>query len=157
MFTNGLWGKWGLGANGHLGERQCPKGVFQVPFGPISPKFSQTGAGKNGHLGKMSIWIRGAPSALILCSFPLTCLQIGSGANGHLGKCTFGGKRYPKCPKRVFQVRYAHYPKWLELGTGANGHFGQMDIWAPFFKFPFAPLSIFKNLGNERKALVVPR
>ena len=82
---------------------------------------------------------------------------MGAGVNGDLGKCTFGGKRYPKCPWAHFPEIFTNehrgkwalgenghldkrYPKCLNIpvpissqmfanGRGANGHLRKTDIW----------------------------
>ena len=38
MFTNGHWGKWALGANGHLGKRSTPSAL--CPFSPNACKWA---------------------------------------------------------------------------------------------------------------------
>ena len=90
--------------------------------------------------GRWDKWKRGAngypsalkgylPSALIFrCPFPPNVCKWAVGQMGTWKKWTFGGKKCPKCLKRVSQVPYAHTPKCSKMGTGANGLLGQMDI-----------------------------
>ena len=122
----------GTGANGHrsinrdLGQIGTWKNEYLGKWVLEEKIFwGELGTGANELQGKWTFGERGTLSALIfLCPFPLKCLKWAVGQMGTRGKWTFGGKRYPKCPKGVFQVPWAHYPKMF-----TNGHLGQKDIW----------------------------
>ena len=83
----------------------------------------------------------------------LNCLQMGSGTNGQLEKMDIWRKGvYPKCPKGVSQVPYAHYlsmfknEPWGKWALGANGHLGKE---CPKCPVPIPPIFSNKHLGPQ--------
>ena len=66
------------------------------------------------------------------------------------GKWTFGGKGYPKCPKRVFQVPLSpflqNFYKWAPrpIDTWGNGHLDKGYPKCPNIPGPISP-QMFAN------------
>ena len=100
MYANEYMGKWALGVNAHLGEKDTPSALKRFPKCPmpIFLKCLQMGTGANGHLGQMYIWGKGVPPSA-LCPFSSNVYKWALGQMGTWGKCTFGGKGYPTCLK----------------------------------------------------------
>ena len=132
-------GQTGTWKNEYLGKWILEENIYLRELGTW-----EMGTGANGLHGKWTFGERGTLSSLIfLCPFPLKCLQMGT-----RDKWTFGRKGYPKCPKGVSQVPWAHYPKmftngrWGKWRLGGNGYPSALKGYIPsalIFWCPFPP------------------
>ena len=103
MFANGRWGKWRLGANGHLGERGTPsslKRYSKCPWVHLSEIFTNGHRKANGHV---------------------------RGKNEHLDK------GYPKCPNIPVPIspQMSANGQWGKWTLGKSGHFKEKSALCP--------------------------